>query len=693
MERHPIQWTAPSVLWPKLARAGNGEDRATFGAPTILRFATDDFMQDFANTLATDPRKLGEFRAVRETWRGKLSQPTVPTPKKLFALEMQRLGSRRRRAADTGDKRSESDDAQQLPHLKLYQPAHQRYYLISACLTCQIVGLPDRKVEAGKQERVGFVMRRLLRPAVAAAGTDPEDPTYWDEYAWVKTAAGYAWQSVRNASQTKNEVVLDDEERLPLFPATFQEDDRRSRRLFAGLVPVGKREAYLGGQKAATHGDNPSATTRLTARKILLRKQVIEPWKALIRQMAAGGRGNNLKVKDDGTREVFSGSLKESSVKSSREQSQVVSWLILLDFAEFLQVYIPELWQSVLSSTPPGGSQNPLAKAYDALDKTALPGPLADAVQKESGAPIYSTPPNTLRLALAKFGDAASGRIDAALKRKLETANQAYDRSPTADRSAWPGFVFPLADPEPTLGFPVPPLLDLQTLATDEQVDLSLDVGPKANNPLEQIGLERIDKLAVLLVRALAESKLGASAPEPEIPTAAIVPADATNALFRIRCVYERPACGPLHDDVVSDPTEPFELAGFFDPDAPARPIRIGLPIDTTPAGLRKFDKNTAFIMSDILCGQVQKMKSLGFIDLVLSVLPWPFHQDLPVADMKPCGSPSANFGMICSLSIPIITICALILLMIIVSLLDIIFRWMPFFIICFPLPGFKGKK
>jgi hypothetical protein len=30
---------------------------------------------------------------------------------------------------------------------------------------------------------------------------------------------------------------------------------------------------------------------------------------------------------------------------------------------------------------------------------------------------------------------------------------------------------------------------------------------------------------------------------------------------------------------------------------------------------------------------------------------------------------------------------------MIIVSLLDIIFRWMPFFIVCFPLPGFKGKK
>jgi hypothetical protein len=48
---------------------------------------------------------------------------------------------------------------------------------------------------------------------------------------------------------------------------------------------------------------------------------------------------------------------------------------------------------------------------------------------------------------------------------------------------------------------------------------------------------------------------------------------------------------------------------------------------------------------------------------------------------------------MICTLSIPIITICALILLMIIVNLLDIIFRWIPYLIMCFPLPGFKAKK
>ncbi len=47
---------------------------------------------------------------------------------------------------------------------------------------------------------------------------------------------------------------------------------------------------------------------------------------------------------------------------------------------------------------------------------------------------------------------------------------------------------------------------------------------------------------------------------------------------------------------------------------------------------------------------------------------------------------PDINLGMICSLSIPIITICALILLMIIVQLLNIVFWWLPFFKICFPL-------
>ena len=124
--------------------------------------------------------------------------------------------------------------------------------------------------------------------------------------------------------------------------------------------------------------------------------------------------------------------------------------------------------------------------------------------------------------------------------------------------------------------------------------------------------------------------------------------------------------------------------------------MRIALPVDTSPAGLRKFDKNTAFMISDILCGQIDRVKALSLGDLVRSVLPWPLHKDLSAPDKGPCttpNDPSLSAGMICSFSLPIITICALLLLIIIVNLLNIIFRWLPYFFICFPLPGFKAKK
>jgi len=116
--------------------------------------------------------------------------------------------------------------------------------------------------------------------------------------------------------------------------------------------------------------------------------------------------------------------------------------------------------------------------------------------------------------------------------------------------------------------------------------------------------------------------------------------------------------------------------------------VRIGLPVDISPAGLRKFDKNAVFMLSDMLCGQIDRMKGIGLADLVLSVLPFPFHKSLSVPEKGDC-----KLGVMCSLSIPIITICAMLLLMIVVSLLDFIFRWVPYFIVCFPLPGFKGRK
>jgi hypothetical protein len=146
-------------------------------------------------------------------------------------------------------------------------------------------------------------------------------------------------------------------------------------------------------------------------------------------------------------------------------------------------------------------------------------------------------------------------------------------------------------------------------------------------------------------------------------------------ARYVVRCVYQRPACGALHDDVVSVPSERFQIANFFDLDAPARPIQITLPIDTSMADLRKVRTSVRFLLSDELRKQMAKASDMNAL-----------------LNKQTGADDGPNIGMICSFSIPIITICALILLMIIVGLLNIIFWWVPFFRICFPI-GLKAKS
>jgi hypothetical protein len=136
---------------------------------------------------------------------------------------------------------------------------------------------------------------------------------------------------------------------------------------------------------------------------------------------------------------------------------------------------------------------------------------------------------------------------------------------------------------------------------------------------------------------------------------------------YILRYVYERPQCYPPHT-YISQPTDQFELAPFFDPEAPARPIRIGLPTDVSIGGLRKLKKNVAFMMSTDLRNKMQSI-----------------NKDMLKGD-PPDAEGGLNIGHICSFSLPIITLCAFILLMIIVIILNIVFWWMPFLKICFPL-------
>jgi len=168
------------------------------------------------------------------------------------------------------------------------------------------------------------------------------------------------------------------------------------------------------------------------------------------------------------------------------------------------------------------------------------------------------------------------------------------------------------------------------------------------------------------------ESALDPAVLPPSPPTAQNPQNVKGDTLFVVRCVYERPRCRTL--PLLSDASRPFQLAPFFDPNAPARPLHIQLPFDTSPSALRQYKKNVAIAISDELKRQVGRIKGLTELQ----------NNDLD--------TPSLDIGMICSFSIPIITIVAFILLMIFVQLLNIIFWWLPFFKICFPVPSLKAK-
>jgi hypothetical protein len=138
--------------------------------------------------------------------------------------------------------------------------------------------------------------------------------------------------------------------------------------------------------------------------------------------------------------------------------------------------------------------------------------------------------------------------------------------------------------------------------------------------------------------------------------------------------VYRRPECGALCPDVVSARSPTFRIASFFDLDAPSRTITIAMPVDTSIKDLRKLRKSVNFMLSNELRQQMNRVTSLK-----------------DALDGKFADAASVDLGLICSFSIPIITICALLVLMIFISLLNIVFWWSPFLKICFPI-GLKAK-
>src|SRR5205807_8689511 len=166
------------------------------------------------------------------------------------------------------------------PHLKLYQPLHGRYYLVTGSLVCGKLGLPDRSVVRKNGEKTSFVLRRLLENV---------------EYGWVKDStvpSGGSWQPVSSNS------LLKDEERQPMHPVKtcaplplttgivatpVGQTICDQRTVYYGYIPVASREKYLmpiadpiGTLQNVIDagGPNPVSDPRLDD----LSTRVIEPW-------------------------------------------------------------------------------------------------------------------------------------------------------------------------------------------------------------------------------------------------------------------------------------------------------------------------------------------------------------------------------------------------------------------------------
>lgn len=143
---------------------------------------------------------------------------------------------------------------------------------------------------------------------------------------------------------------------------------------------------------------------------------------------------------------------------------------------------------------------------------------------------------------------------------------------------------------------------------------------------------------------------------------------DDPNARYRIHGflrVRRDDGCPP--ELVRALPSEVYTIAAWYDPSG-TPPVLVRLP----PLGRGQFGKlkpNVAFVVPKNLLNILNRNKP----------------EDLIAGSGKDGGD--GGLDWICGFNIPIITLCAFIVLFIFLTLLNIIFWWLPFIRICFPLP------
>lgn len=550
MSAHTVQWVSASPLWS--GTLGAGLDPVTLGQqmrqPGVLRFTQDKFMDELAQILAQDPSGIGANLATPVTYR-------LPAPGQ--------------------------EQPPQPTVLKLFQAAHGHFHLVAASLTCRLPGLPDHDVNTAAKERVAFVLRRI-----DSVGSE------WSWGADANNPGANTWSQLDSSAVLS---VAAGEDLMPLFGVRYQAGEQL-RRIYVGLVPTSSADNFKAAGApsllAAPSNTDPGAAP-VDPRPAALTNKVTDPLRALAAAPITAPS------------DVTDPTQQQAIITAEKDQLAQASQFLLVDFAELLVTYLPDLWTALQQQTRPSATAS--AALYDALDnQPADPSTSTTTSWRQALIEAWST-------AAILYGD-ATGNL--------------------------PG-------------------------------PLNLANSPLTGNDLDTLVVAALPPLPSGAPTGSVTSIQGDSIPPPQVPK--LDPQGAWTYL--IRCVYQRPLCGPLQPDVLSDPTTKFEIAGFFDLDAPSRQIFISLPVNTGISDLRKLRKNVNFLMSNQLRAQMNRVTSLN---------------DALKGQFASGGS--FDLGLICSFSIPIITICALLVLMIFIELLNIVFWWLPFLRICLPI-GLKSDS
>src|SRR4051794_35485729 len=160
-----VEWVEPALLWEK-------RKLESIKRPRLLEFQSDDFMPEFLGAMAT--------------------QETCAPPAAYL----------KGKAIDTAK-----------TNLKLYQPLHGCFYLVTASLVCRQLGLPDKSVVRKNGEKTSFVIRRT-NTIPGSSGK-----TFTQEEGWVDVGANKGWQPLVD-SKGRSVSARADEERFPLHPVT-----------------------------------------------------------------------------------------------------------------------------------------------------------------------------------------------------------------------------------------------------------------------------------------------------------------------------------------------------------------------------------------------------------------------------------------------------------------------------------------